>query len=90
MYLFSPIVSFTGLQQPGDCSPAHGWYEFDLAFMRRCQQLAVLQLPGWDDSIGIALEIGAAIALELPIEYIGPDQFPTMVTPDVLRVLNGP
>ena len=58
--------------------------------MRRCQQLAVLQLPGWDDSIGIALEIGAAIALELPIEYIGLDQIIEMVSPYVLRVLNGP
>ena len=67
--LFSPILISTNLSTGNPCHPPQGWYQWDLSFLTRCDQLWVLQLPGWQDSIGVAMEIGAATALGMPIRY---------------------
>jgi hypothetical protein len=46
------------------------WKEYDFAFLERCSRLFVLQLDGWEDSVGVMAEIDKAKELKIPIEYI--------------------
>ena len=71
--VFSPINyghAFQGLQE--DLSQDE-WYRFDLHFLRRCDSLAVVMLPGWKESIGVNIEIHQARQLGIPVRYIRPD-----------------
>ena len=70
-HIFSPISYTEIIQQLGfQPAPAHDWYRFDLAFMRRCQELHVLKLPGWRQSYGVTLETGVAEAMGIPVKYV--------------------
>ena len=48
------------------------WQEMDRAILGVCRALYVLQLPGWDESHGIAAEIAEAQRLGLPVEMREP------------------
>jgi len=54
--------------------PPEGWYRFDLAFLRKADRLCVLQLDGWETSVGIAIEIAFAESRGLPIGYYTVDE----------------
>jgi len=58
------------------------WREQDLALLSACNKLLVLQLPGWEDSIGVRAELAAARQLGMTIEFIPPPtrphQLPTL------------
>ena len=71
--VFSP-VSYTETIQDMGFRPntENDWYAFDIAFMKRCQELRVLQLPGWRESHGVTLEINTAEELNIPIRYTKP------------------
>ena len=45
---------------------------FDLPFLENSGRLIVLMLPGWNDSVGVKMEIRRAKKLGLPIDYVMP------------------
>ncbi len=67
--VLSPLVYAGELAQRGYHAP-QGWYAWDLQFLARSDELVVLQLPGWEDSKGVLVEIAAAQALHLPIRLM--------------------
>ena len=67
--VLSPLVYAGELAQRGFHAP-QGWYAWDLQFLARADELLVLQLPGWEHSRGVLLEIAAAQALSLPIRLM--------------------
>ena len=75
---FSPIAYTHGLDQTikqrnselGSDKPIEiDWYTFDLVYLLRCDALLVLELKGWQQSMGVALEIAFAKKHEIPIIY---------------------
>ena len=72
--VFSPISYSHSLKphEPADFNEQ--WYAFDLDFLRRCDVVAVLRLPGWDTSKGVRLEIEEARRLGMHIIYLDEGQ----------------
>ena len=50
-------------------SPPEGWYLRDFSDLDERDILVVLMLDGWQDSIGVALEIAFALGKGIPIYY---------------------
>ncbi len=69
--VFSPIAYSASLADRAE--PPQGWYEFDLAFLSRCDRLEVLALPGWEESYGVNLELCRAQELKLPASFAYPE-----------------
>lgn len=69
--VFSPIVHCHELANvyklPTD---AAYWEAYNMQFLRKADALYVLKIEGWDESLGVAQEIGVAKALHLPIHYV--------------------
>ena len=47
------------------------WSWYDRAVLSVCHKVYVLQLPGWQQSCGVAAETAIATEMGLPIEYLG-------------------
>ena len=71
MAAFSPVVYSSTIQERNGFSPPEGWYRFDLDFLAVAGGLTVLEIPGWELSRGILVEVGFARALELPVSRMG-------------------
>ena len=67
--VLSPMVYTGELAQRG-YHPPQGWYAFDLQFLSRADELLVLQLPGWEQSKGVLIEIAAAQTRNIPIRQM--------------------
>jgi hypothetical protein len=78
--VFSPIVSSHVLAVDYVKDPkALGfdfWRRYDLAVLRHCGAIWVLQIDGWQASKGIAAELEAAKAVDIPGYYVTPDSDP--------------
>jgi hypothetical protein len=48
------------------------WRGQDYAFLERCDELVVLMLDGWGESVGVQGEIGIAQELGKPIRFLSP------------------
>lgn len=69
--IYSPITSMHYLAKTHALpTEADFWLKHDLAILRRCGKLLVLQLDGWDQSLGLKSEIEFAEANNIPVEYI--------------------
>jgi len=80
--VFSPIVhghSLVGHGLPTDWS---FWERFDRDHLVRCDEVVVLMLDGWRESVGVAAEIRIAGELGKPVRYLAPDGtgLPTLAT----------
>ena len=62
-----PIVKSSVI--PGDWAY---WETYSKTLLSRCDELLVLQLPGWNTSTGVAGEIAFAKELGIPVFYIDP------------------
>ena len=51
------------------------WKNWCETFLRKCEKLVVLTIPGWNTSTGVAAEIQLAKSLNMPIEFIDPTSF---------------
>jgi hypothetical protein len=67
--VMSPLVYLGELAYKG-VHPPQGWYAFDLQLLARCDEMLVLQLPGWEDSRGVLVEIAGAQAKGMPIHLM--------------------
>lgn len=70
-HIYNPLAASCPLAAQGSVPP-QGWYEYDLAILARCQALLVLQLPGWQESVGVAREIAYAEGIPMAIQYVNP------------------
>jgi hypothetical protein len=71
--VYSPIahshcVARFGL--PGDWG---FWEGHSRAMLARCDRLAVLDLDGWQESVGVRREIEIAQAMGIPVRHIAPE-----------------
>lgn len=48
------------------------WRDLDLSILRHAKMLLVVQLEGWDTSVGVTAEIQYAHLNDIPILYIDP------------------
>lgn len=48
------------------------WERCDREFLRRCDEVAVLMLDGWQASVGVQAEIRYAQELGKPVRYVTP------------------
>lgn len=71
--VFSPVVHSYHLCQHGLPSDWQFWQQHDLAFLAMCDEVAVLKLDGWQQSIGVQAEIAAAKALGKPVSFLSVD-----------------
>ncbi len=51
------------------------WMKHDLDMLRRCDELYVVALDGWNKSVGVLAEIKEARELGMPITFLDPDMF---------------
>ncbi len=73
---FSPIVHGHPLTKQGLPTEWSYWKTYDRDFLSRCDALLVLQLDGWEESIGVNAEIDIAQQLGKPVWYHNPDDWP--------------
>ena len=72
--VFSPIAHSHPIARfglPGDFA---FWETLDKAWIDRCDELVVLTISGWRDSVGVTAEIEYARQRGLPIRYVDPDE----------------
>jgi hypothetical protein len=71
--LFSPIAHTHPILLAGELPTGWDfWERVDRAFLRRCDCLAVLMLPGWQESVGVQAEIAIARELNIPVSFLEP------------------
>ncbi len=69
--VFSPIAHSHAIATRGGLDPTHGfdWLRQDLAILARCDEVVVIMLDGWQDSMGIAAERAEAKRLGIPVTF---------------------
>ena len=70
--VMAPLVYLGELASKG-VHPPQGWYAFDLQLLARSDELLVLQLPGWEDSKGVLVEIAGAQTKGMPVRLLSLD-----------------
>ena len=71
--VFSPVVHSHPLVAFGLPTAWAAWEQIDRAFLERCDELAVLMLDGWDQSIGVRAELQIARELGKPVRFLEVD-----------------
>lgn len=71
--VFSPIVHGHPLVHHGLPTDWSFWEQFDRDHLVRCDEVVVLTLDGWRESVGVAAEIRIAEELGKPVRYLAPD-----------------
>jgi hypothetical protein len=69
---FSPIAHSHGISKYANIDPLDHqfWMRADKTYIEKADALIVVQLDGWDESIGVAMEIRDFREAGKPIEYI--------------------
>lgn len=87
LFAFSPIAHSHHLVEyglPGDWT---FWQRFDRELLARCDEVVVLLLDGWEESIGVREEIRIARELGKPVRYLAPEL--ARVSPTFTHVASG-
>lgn len=71
--VFSPIVHGHPLVAHGLLTDWGFWEPFDRRHIERCDEVVVLMLEGWEESVGVAAEVRIAGELGLPVRYLAPE-----------------
>lgn len=73
--VFSPIVHSHMIARLARLDPLdHSiWLPLDEFMMRRCDVLLVAQLPGWEESVGVAHEIDFFLEAAKPVFVLTPE-----------------
>lgn len=71
--VFSPIIHGHPLVGHGLPIEWPFWERFDRDHLQRCDEVVVLTLDGWQESVGVAAEIRIAGELGKPVRYLAPD-----------------
>ena len=70
--VYSPIVHSHPLANHGLGADWDFWAAHDRAMLGLCEALVVLELPGWQQSVGVRAEVAIARELGLPVEVVDP------------------
>ena len=70
--VFSPIAHGHPLAQHGVPTDWAYWKRQLSVYLGRCDELVVLTIDGWRESIGVSAEILIAQTLSLPVRYLAP------------------
>jgi hypothetical protein len=71
-HVFSPIVHGHPLVEFGMPTDWESWQRIDREHLRRCDEVLVLTLDGWQDSAGVLAEVRQAAQLGLPVRHLDP------------------
>jgi len=68
---FSPICQCHSVREfSGGGTTWDFWRTYDFGMLEACDELHVLTLPGWEESVGLTAEIDFALTKEIPIKRI--------------------
>jgi len=70
--VYSPIVYGHPLVQHGLPVDWSFWQRWGRELLTRCDEVIVLQLDGWIDSVGVQAEIALARTLGKPLQFVEP------------------
>ncbi len=70
--VFSPVVHSHPLVRFGLPTDWEYWERCDREYLRRAEELVVLKLDGWRESVGVQAEIDLALDMGLPIRFLDP------------------
>lgn len=84
--VFSPIAHSHPLVEHG--LPIHWlfWERWGRELLTRCDEVVVLQLDGWIDSVGVRAEIEMARELGKPLQFVEPSLVDEWRTPTLASV----
>jgi Domain of unknown function (DUF1937) len=69
--LFCPIAHTHPIALAGDLPKGWDyWQEYDRKMLAACDELWIVQMPGWGESVGIAGEIEIANESGKPVHYL--------------------
>ena len=68
--VFSPLS--LGASLDDDSISNSAWYALGLQFLARCDEMRILALDGWENSVGVGLETRYARQLRIPISVVNP------------------
>jgi hypothetical protein len=71
--IFCPIAHSHSIElegMNGDIKDGDWWLKQDFAVLKRCDELWVYQMPGWEESYGVTKEIMFAVKNSIPIKMI--------------------
>ena len=71
--VFSPLSLGASLDE--DDIPNSAWYALGLQFLARCDEMRILALDGWENSVGVGLETRYARQLRIPISVVTPSTY---------------
>ena len=70
--VFSPITHSHPVHELGLAGDWTFWKRIDTEYLSFSKRLVVLQLEGWDTSVGVQAEIKIAKRMKVPILYMSP------------------
>jgi nucleoside 2-deoxyribosyltransferase len=69
--VFSPLANSVPAVEFGGLELSHAEFmAIDLPILQRCDEILVLALEDWQDSLGVRQELGTALALQKPVTMI--------------------
>ena len=70
LFVYSPIAHTHPISRYGLPGDWDFWESYDTLMISKCDEIKVLQIPGWQESKGVQAEIQLAKELNKPISYI--------------------
>jgi len=83
--VIAPIIHGHALSEHGHMLD-HGrdfWLKHDLEILYHCNQVVVVKLKGWEESVGVQAEMAEARKLGIPILFVDPSWF---VSPELMHI----
>jgi hypothetical protein len=74
-HLYSPIAHCHEIAKYGLPTDWGFWEQYDTEMIKRCDELWVLMLDGWTDSVGVRSEISIAESFGIPVTYIDVEEY---------------
>jgi hypothetical protein len=74
--VYSPVVHGHPLVRYGLSADWSFWERHDRQHMERCDEVVVLTLDGWRESVGLQAELRHASVLGKPVRYLAADESP--------------
>ena len=68
--VFSPLSLGASLDEGAISNSV--WYALGLQMLARCDEMRILALDGWNESVGVGLELRYARQLSIPVSLVDP------------------
>lgn len=78
--VFSPIAHSHPLMDYGLPADWAFWQRYDRELLARCDEVVLLLLAGWRESVGVRDELRIARELGKPVQYLAPELAPVSPT----------